>query len=193
MPRRVAPSFVAVAIALVVLAGCTPTGQAGPTSGPTTDPTETATPTPEPTDPTSGTPIDLGCDQLVSADTLYIYNPNFSAIDDFAPQAGSPAASALSHNGVACRWQNETNGQNIDVLVAQLDDDALTALKNAAFADSQMVPTYGDEAYFTVGDDNVGVAQVFQGPYWIVAASPVFFEPGDATEIVQSVIAALGA
>ena len=54
-----------------------------------------------------------------------------------------------------------------------------------------MVPTYGEEAYFSVGDDGIGVAQVFQGPYWIVAASPVFFEPGDATEIVQSVIDAL--
>ena len=71
------------------------------------------------------------------------------------------------------------------------DDDTLEALKNAAFDDSQMVPTYGEEASFSVGDDGIGVAQVFQGPYWIVAASPVFFEPGDATEIVQSVIDAL--
>ena len=40
-------------------------------------------------------------------------------------------------------------------------------------------------------DTGVGVAQVFQGPYWIVTESKVFFEPGDATEIIQSVIAAL--
>ena len=30
--------------------------------------------------------------------------------------------------------------------------DSLTALKNAAFEDSEMVPTYGDEAYFSVGE-----------------------------------------
>ena len=55
-----------------------------------------------------------------------------------------------------------------------------------------MVPTYGDEAYFSIEGD-VGIAQVFQGPYWIVVESPAFFEPGDATEIVQSIIDGLGA
>ena len=67
----------------------------------------------------------------------------------------------------------------------------LTALKNAAFEDSEMVPTYGEEAYFSV-NSGIGEAQVFQGPYWIVAESGAFLEPGDATEIIQSVVAALG-
>jgi hypothetical protein len=138
------------------------------------------------------TPIDATCDQLVSPDTVYQFNPNFVAIHDFAPSTGSMAASAVTYDGVACRWQNETNGTNIDVSAAHLDDETLTSLKNAAFADSQMVPTYGEEAYFIV-DGGVGTAQVFQGSFWVVAESPVFFEPGDATEIVQSVLAGLGA
>jgi hypothetical protein len=192
MPRRLLPSFAVAAVALAVLAGCTPAGGDGdPTTAPTDGSGATTTPTPQPTDEPAGIPVDLSCDELVSAETLYVYNTNFGPIDDFTPQTGSPAASALSHDGVACRWQNQTNGQNIDVSVAHLDDDALTALKNAAFQDSEMVPTYGDEAYFTV-EGQIGTAQVFQGSYWIVAASPVFFEPGDATEIIQSVIAALG-
>ena len=56
-----------------------------------------------------------------------------------------------------------------------------------------MVPTYGDEAYFSVGGNGVGTAIVFQGTYWIVLESPAFFEPGDATDLVDSVIAGLGA
>jgi hypothetical protein len=190
MPRRVLITLAAASVALAVLAGCTPT-EPEPTAAPTTEPTPSETPSTEPTDQPVGTPIGKSCDQLVSPDTLYVYNPNFGPVDDFTPTAGTPAASALAYAGVACRWQNETNGQAIDVSVAQLDDDTLEALKNAAFDDSRMVPTYGEEAYFSVGDDGIGVAQVFQGPYWIVAASPVFFEPGDATEIVQSVIDAL--
>jgi hypothetical protein len=190
MPRRVLSTLAAASVALAVLAGCTPT-EPVPTAQPTTEPTPSETPSSEPTDQPIGTPVGKSCDQLVSPDTLYIYNPNFGPVDDFTPTAGTPAASALDYAGVACRWQNETNGQAIDVSVAQLDDDTLEALKNAAYTDSQMVPTYGEEAYFSVGDDGIGVAQVFQGPYWIVAASPVFFEPGDATEIVQSVIDAL--
>ena len=68
----------------------------------------------------------------------------------------------------------------------------LSALKIAAFDQSELVPTYGEEAYFTLGGNGVGTAIVFQGPYWIVLESPVFYEPGDATPIVESVIAGLG-
>ncbi|CAN5492965.1 hypothetical protein BH09ACT4_BH09ACT4_24720 [soil metagenome] len=192
MPRRYASSFAVAALALAVLAGCTPTEVDGtPTTAPTDGTGQTSTPTPAPTDQPVGTPIDATCDQLVSADTLFVYNPNFGPIDDFAPPVGSPAATAVSSGGVACRWQNQTSGDNIDISVAQLDENSLTALKNQAFDESEMVQTYGDEAYFTVAD-GVGVAQVFQGSFWIVAASPVFFEPGDATEVINSVIAALG-
>jgi hypothetical protein len=194
MPRRAVPSFApaAIVIAVGLLTGCTPVDAGGePTTAPTGGPVETSSATPEPTDQPVGTPIDATCDQLVSADTLYIYNPNFGPIDDYTPKPSSPAATALSYDGVACRWQNQTDGQNIDLSVAQLDEESLTALKNTAFETSEMVPTYGEEAYFSV-EKNVGVAQVFQGPYWIVVESPVFFEPGDATELVQSVIAALG-
>jgi len=189
--RRVLTSLAAAAIAVIALAGCVPSdGDAPPTSSPGASGDPSTQPTPGATDTPTGTPITASCDDLVSPDTLFVYNPNFSTVD-FTPSPGTPAASALTYQGVACRWQNATSGENIDVSVADLDDDTLTALKNAAFADSEMVPTFGEEAYFTV-DDEAGTAQVFQGSYWIVAQSPVFFEPGDATEIVQSVIDALG-
>ena len=190
--RRVAAPVIAAAFAAVLLAACTPapspdeTGLNGP--NPSGDPT--GEPAPTLTAQPTGTRIDKSCDDLVSADTLYIYNPNFGAIDPFTPRDGSAGASAITYQGVACRWQNQTSGDNIDVSVANLDPDTLTALKNTAFQDSTMVPTYGEEAYFTV-NGQVGTAQVFQGSYWIVVESPAFFEPGDATEIVNSVLAAL--
>jgi hypothetical protein len=189
--RAVLPA--ASLLALALLAGCTPAddGTGPEPSDPATTP-PTSEPTTAPTDQPVGTAVDLPCDQLISPDAMYQFNPNFGAIDDFAPEPGSAAASALTYDGVACRWENETTGQHIDVSVAHLDEDTLTALKNAAFAESEMVPTYGDEAYFAV-TDGVGTAEVFQGEYWIVAVSPAFFEPGDATEIVQAAIAALGA
>ena len=191
MLRRSLVALAAASLAVAALAGCVPQGTVEPSSNPTSGATQTPTPTTAPTDQPVGTPIDKTCDQLVSPDTVYLFNPNFSLLDTFEPSTGTAAASAVTYNGIACRWMNQTSGQNIDVSVARLDDDTLTALKNAAFADSEMVPTYGEEAYFAI-DGGVGEAQVFQGPYWIVAASPVFFEPGDATEIVESVITALG-
>lgn len=181
------------ALAVALLAGCTPAPQPTETdlSGPNPGVDPTGEPAPTLTAQPTGTPVTQSCDDLVSPDTIYAYNPNFGLLSDYEPRAGSAGESALKYSGVACRWQNQTSGENIDVSVAQLDDATLTALKNSAFEDSAMVPTYGEEAYFTV-TDGVGIAQVFQGEYWIIAESPTFFEPGDATEIVDSVIAALG-
>ncbi len=188
--RHVVTPVAIAALAIALLAGCTPeAGPVGP-GEPTASGDPSVDPTAEPTDQPVGVPVGATCDELVPADTVYLYNPNFTSVDDFTPEDGTAAASALTYQGVACRWQNDTSGDTIDVSVAQLDDDTLTALKNAAFADSEMVPTYGEEAYFVV-DSGVGAAQVFQGSFWIVAESPVFFEPGDATEIIQSVLAAV--
>jgi hypothetical protein len=188
--RTIAPLSVA-ALALVLLAGCTPAPEptaSGP-QGPNPSGDPSGEPAPTLTAQPVGEPIDVTCDELVSPETIYEFNPNFVSVD-FEPADGSVAASALEYSGIACRWQNQTSGDSIDLSVASLDDDTITALKNAAFEDSEMVPTYGEEAYFGV-NGQVGSAQVFQGRYWIVAESPAFFEPGDATVIVESAIAAL--
>jgi hypothetical protein len=193
--RRSTVPLVVAALGVALLAGCVPepepqeTGFTGPNppGDPTGQPAPTLTATPV------GTPIDEDCSDLIPADTIYAYNPNFGLIDPYTPADGSIGASAINYEGVACRWQNQTSGDNIDLGVAHLDEPSLTALKNAAFEDSEMVPTYGEEAYFSVGSNGVGTAIVFQGPYWIVLESREFFEPGDATDLVESVIAGLGA
>ena len=195
MLRRSTVPLVVAALGVALLAGCVTepepqeTGFTGPNppGDPTGQPAPTLTATPV------GIPIDATCDELLSPQAVYDFNPNFGQIHPFTPAQGSVAASALAYQGLACRWQNQTSGDNIDVSVAQLDDSSLTALKNAAFEDSEMVPTYGEEAYFSLGANGVGTAIVFQGPYWIVVESPVFYEPGDAIPIVESVIAGLGA
>lgn len=184
----VLPAIAAMLVAL--LAGCAERGTAEPTPEPTE--TTSETPTPEPTEPTDepSTPIDLSCDELISADTMYTFNPNFALAEDWTPDSGTDAAAALEQQGVACRWLNESSDIHIDLSVASLGHDQLEELKNAAVTESNMVPTYGEEAYFEVSDE-VGTAIVFDRSYWIVMSSAYFFEPGDATELVNSVLDAL--
>jgi hypothetical protein len=172
-----------------ILAGCAPT----PAPAATGEPSETSQPTPsdEPTTPApAGQPVDVACDELVSAQTIYDFNPNFGLVDDWAPEAGTDAARAVDLQGVACRWQNQTSGDTIDLSVASLPEAELEALKNAAVLESTMVPTYGEEAYFSVAD-GVGTAIVFERSYWLVATSGYFFEPGDAADIVNAALSAL--
>ena len=189
--RHVVAPLAVAALALALLAGCTPETGAPDDPGDPAPSGDPERPTRRPNRPTQpvGAPVDVTCDELVSADTLYS-TTRTSARSRL--QAGRRIRGGergrISGRRVPLAEPDERRQHRR--LGRQLDEDTITALKNAAFEDSEMVPTYGEEAYFGV-DRPVGTAQVFQGPYWIVAESPVFFEPGDAAVIVHSVIAAL--
>ncbi|GIT81955.1 hypothetical protein LLS1_36240 [Leifsonia sp. LS1] len=197
-PRPARSLLVAGVLAgALALAGCTPS--ASPSSSPTataggastTKPTET-TPTSTPTEPP--TPVTLTCDQLVTPDQLYAYNPNFGANPGYSPKDGSLEKKIADWQGVACSWLNQTSGDVIQIAVAQPPASQLDALKNAAITDAQPVPTYGAppiEGYFKTGD--AGQVQIFRGTQWIVAESTAFFEPGDAAPLMENVLANLPA
>ncbi len=179
-------------LALVALSGCVPTPSPSPTDTGSASPSDTpsASPTPSPTASTVSTPITIGCNTLITPDDVYAFNPNFGLINKWTPKAGSAAATAKSEQGIACRWQNQTSGDTIDVSVAHLDAASIEALKNAAVEKSTMVPTYGDEAYFSTSG-GVGTAIVFQGDYWLVATSVDFLEPGDPADLITAALGAL--
>jgi hypothetical protein len=193
MPLRRAVVPLAVsALALALLSGCVPTPS--PTASGTASATPTdsasASATPTPTPSTVSTPITIGCNTLITPDDIYAFNPNFGLITSWTPKAGSAAATAKSEQGIACRWQNQTSGDTIDISVAHLDAASIEALKNAAGEKSTMVPTYGDEAYFSTSG-GVGTAIVFQGDFWLVATSVDFLEPGDPADLITAALGAL--
>ncbi len=194
--RRLVASSAAVVAALWLLAGCvpSPSPSASGLVPPTADPrvTPTGTNPPVPTASPSTTTVSVPCDTLISRQTIYDFNPNFGLIDSWTPAAGSPAAVAKSDKGVACRWLNQTSGDLIDLSVASLDAASLESLKNQTVGTSTMVPTYSgaDEGYFSVSN-GVGTAVVFDRSYWIVITSSYFAEPGDPSDLIASVLAAL--
>ncbi|MCS0500679.1 DUF3558 domain-containing protein [Protaetiibacter mangrovi] len=196
MSRR-SPALVSSASVLlaasVLLTGCGVPDPAPSTSADasgTPAPSGSATPTASPGDATS-TPVDVPCDTLVTGQAMYDYNPNFSLLPSWTPDAGTPAAEAADAEGVVCRWRNDTSGETIDISVASLNGAALDEKANETFSQSTMVPTYGgDEGYFAVGGGG-GEAVVFDGSYWIVVSSTLFYEPGDAEPIVAAVLSAL--
>jgi hypothetical protein len=199
MPSRLRLALPVAVVALALaLTGCTPTEPGtkhhGSTSAPAAptphEPSTTAVPTP--TASVHATPVHKECGQLISADTIYAYNPNFVPLSSYSPAAGSAGAQATQYQGVTCRWQNETSNDVIDLSVADLDPATIESLKNQAVARGALVPTYqgADEGYFAVGD-GAGTAIVFVKTFWIVLTSQQFAEPGDAEALVDSVISAL--
>jgi len=186
------------AMALIALAGCMPT-DSGPTPA-TNNPTVAASASPSATPVPSasataseidGIPMTIGCNELVPAQTMYDYNPNYSLKSNYTPAPGSLAARVAQQRGVACAWVNQTSGELIELAVANLPADHSTRLKNDLVTSSKSVPTYNVEGYFTV-NSGVGEAQAFADPYWIVSTSKAYFEPGDAAPIMAAAITSLG-
>lgn len=184
-------------LASVSLAGCTPTPTPSktPTSSAVATTTPTGTPLPSATPTAPPTPVGLTCEQVLTADQVYAYNPNFGVDPGYAPADGSLEKKIVDWKGVACAWKNQTSGDVVQIAIAKPPSDALESLKNAAITTAKPVPTYGVppqvEGYFTAGD--AGQVQIFRGPYWIVAESVAFSEPGDAAPVMQSVLGNLPA
>ncbi len=180
---------------VLLLSGCVPIGTDGstpvetgtPTSTPSGTPTGPATAAPDdnPVETPVGTPITLTCEQLVSAQAIYDFNPNFGLLGGFTPAAGSLAAIAVAENGLACQWINQTSGESIQISVADLPAARISELAARA-SSGAVIDGVGDQAYFANG-----AAQVFDGSNWVAAESAAFFGWEDAAPLIEAALASL--
>ena len=132
----------------------------------------------------------MTCDQILTADDVYAFNPNFSVAPDYAAADGSTAGTAVQYAGVACAWLNQTSGDTFEASVAQPNDTLMATLKADAVSASKAVPTYGELGFFSL-DSDVGTAQLFTGAYWVTLSSVDFGEPGDAQTLMAAVVSHL--
>jgi hypothetical protein len=197
---RAAGAVTVLGVGLLGLAGCdaggepapTPTATAAPTGGSsTTNPTTTPTPAEEPVEP-----LGLGCDELLTLDDVYAYNPNVGVDPGYEP-ASELAERVIALGGTACGLLNQSSGATIEYAAANVGAETSASLKAAAATQANAVPTYGTppsvDGFFAV-DSGVGTAQVFTAAgQWIVVDSTEFFEPGDAQTLVESMLGNLPA
>lgn len=132
----------------------------------------------------------MACSAMLTDKQLYAYNPNVSADPDYAP-ADDLTKAAKSQKGTACGWLYQSSNEKVEMAVARPATSVLSDLKDAAAASSRATPAYGNyptvEGYFA-RSGKTGRVQVFVGGYWIVGSSMVFFEPGDAAQLVQDIM-----
>jgi hypothetical protein len=177
---------------IVTLSACATSTETMPTPTSTIPAaTSSAEPSASATAAPSGVAVTINCDQLISAQAMYDYNPNFVLDVGYVPAAGSLASRASEFQGLACAWINETSGERIVVAVAQPDADALAQVGNDLVSSSNSVPTYTVEGYFQT-NGTTGEAEAISTPYWITASSTAFLEPGDAAPIIAAARAGLG-
>ena len=128
----------------------------------------------------------IDCVSLVPADAFTTLFKTFTLVPDYAPPTGSVLTEVLDRNGTVCGWKS-TDGTIVAVGISELDPETLDAKANELVVSSHSVPTYGVEGYFQVVS-GVGEAQVFSEPYWILATSTAFAEPGEVGPIVDAVL-----
>jgi hypothetical protein len=138
--------------------------------------------------------VALTCDEALTQDDVYAFNPNYGTAPDFSPEAGSAAATAAEFDGFACGLMNQSSGTIISVGIAAPNEVLRNQQYDAAVAQSTPVPTYGDapavEGFFT-SINGVGQAQVFTDTYWVTMNSVDFFEPGDTQGLMAAVVSHL--
>ncbi len=182
----------------LTLTACTAPSQAAPsatpTSGEESPSTPVATPTAAATPELASTPFDVDCGELLDPGSLAAWYPGMTAVaDDEASGDASRDGEALQQvadaDGTTCTWQ-DSSGATVTVGVAHFDADSLDELANDLVATSNSVPTFGVEGYFDTPGE-IGTAEAFSSPAFVVARSTTFLEPGDAEPVVSAVLSAL--
>ena len=174
-----------------LLVGCEPTPEPSesPSASSAPSPSESSSPSASPSAaPEEATAVTVACADVVSAQTMYDFNPNFGLLASFTPDAGSLAAQAVASKGIACRSVNQTSSATVDVSISHPTPSAFSAAKDAASSGTS-VSGLGDAAFFSTSG-GAGIVQVFNGALWITARSVFFSSAGDATSILTEAVAA---
>lgn len=128
----------------------------------------------------------IGCNTLVSPQTIYNFNPNFGLQVQFTPSAGTAAATATADRGTACNWVNQTSSDTVTITIAKPSAANLAAIRAAAAAGTP-APGLGSAAYFSSKGQS-GRVDVFTGSYWLSATSVYFASASDASGLLNEAL-----
>jgi hypothetical protein len=194
--RPLGLAVLAVAAALT-FAGCAteepqPTpGASGPSERPSTaspspsgEPDDDGEPATPPTAPEEATPIGVSCEQLLTADDIYAYNPNLALVA--GSSHGAAGNRAVAAEGIACHYQNLTSGETIIVSAANPGPTMLAQVRSELSGSAASADGLGGEGWY-----GGGTATVIAGPYLVTAASDIFTAAADAQQLTTTAISRL--
>jgi hypothetical protein len=189
------PTLVAALVALALagsLAACAPDDHGLDINATATPSGTVGAGTFAPDDDPVNDAIGLNCRELVADVAIYEWGSGNFAVDvDYEPAAGTDAAEIADDGGLACRWLNLSSGETLEVAAVALSDDELLDRRVAFAAEGEPVSDWNAEGWFSF-DGTQGHVNAVSGDYWLSATSTWFYQPGDATLIVNAAVSALG-
>lgn len=199
--RSALSALVAGSILVMGLAGCvdatepeampSTSSTPSPSTSPSDEPTAEPSPSPSMEPPAQGgleaLPFDATCEQLVSAQALYDYNPNYGT--DPAPSPGETITAIGQAGGVTCGWLNQTSSDRIAAGVIRLSPASLASVQ--ATVPDRAEPTDAIEnGWFSV-NGSVGRLELFVGEHWVVVEGVAFIDATEAATFAQAIRASL--
>jgi len=183
----------ATATLVASLAGCSMFPTSGATSSSKPKQTEATTSSPAPSAAASAEQIiTLGksCDQLISLQALYDFNPNYSANPKYS-SSGGLAQQAVDLGGVSCGYINLTSDEKVTVSAAKLSDTNVAKISTQMSGSGSTTDVYGVPGSFGT-QSGEGTAQVLDNNTWVIVQSSAFLDPKDAAGLMSAAMKSLG-
>lgn len=131
-------------------------------------------------------PLSVACDEVLTPQQLYDYNPNVGADPGSRPRGGSGPERAAELSGTACGWINQTSSQTISIGVARFDSANLARVRDMARAAGGSSAGLGMDGHYRM-ESGLGVVDAFTGSYWIAAESSTFLAPEDVAPLLEAI------
>lgn len=162
------------------------------TSGPSSS--EQSTPTATADLVARSYPVGKTCDDVMSLQALYDFNPNFTYDANLSTPSSSHAEKIVSIQGISCAYLNLSSGSKIFLSLAKLDETGLSILKEQLSAEGAKKVTSGslpvDASFFSI-TDGVGTQDILTNKFWVSVSSASFISPEDTSHFLKSVLASL--
>jgi hypothetical protein len=134
------------------------------------------------------------CEDAMSLQALYDFNPNFAYDASLSPSSSSQAEKIVSIEGITCTYLNLSSGSQIVLSLAKLDEAGIATLEKKLSAEGGEKATSVSSpiiaSFFSVSD-GVGTQDILTNEYWISVSSDSFIAPEDTAHFLEPVLASL--
>lgn len=177
-----------------LLAGCATSSLKEPTQNQTVEGRLPVTPsaaTPAPSGSESeslhGVPVGHTCQNLISLQALYDFNPNFSLTTSQKPIQPTVSAPYERLAGITCLYMNQTSGEVIQLSIAKITEDALQIPGTAFATAGRPVSTLSNIHIKVFFEENNGnfIFRLVNGNYLLAVSSALLSSAEDNFKFIS--------
>ena len=144
-------------------------------------------------EPLHGVTPGVKCQDLISRQALYEFNPNFSLVTGQSPVQPAVSSPYEKLGGITCNYMNQTSGEVIQISLAKITESAVD-IPSSSFAKGgspvSSLSTGETKSFFSQSNGNY-VFRVVRGSYILVTTSTLLSTPEDNYKFISPALTKL--